>query len=810
MKKHLTTLLLIFTASTLIIAQNGTINLNGKECTIDTLEYWQAGPGIQHTAFVLKIGSTKHNCYMLDIDLTNPYNTIEEYQAASQMGSTEKLSSAYQKLDAANHRTIGGVNCNFWCVSSQDIGETQGLVGQPYAGTARNGVMIGEPSNWNAGHGDRGYVIIDRNKKVWIDNMDFAGTIVYNGQEHSLRDVNRTRINPSDNEIALFNHYLGSKPTRTTDGIEVVFKTTDWKINETFQCEVTGINKKGGTQLTEGMGVLQGRGTGKDFLSTMQVGDRFEINLGVFSTNNAELRPDIMQMVTGNALLLSDGVQTKRNTNESYNNKNYPRTLLATNAEHNRLWMFVAETPGMYTADMCALLQQCGATYASGLDGGGSAQMCLFGNVINKTTESSPRAVANSLWVFSTAPDDNVITSLSTSVNAIRLPKYGVFKPTFKGYNQYGVLINPDVQDVVLSCDEATGYIDEQGRFVCLGNGMLTATTGETTLNIEIRIDNSAKASIRLDSVLVSDDTDYTIEVTAVVGKNTMLLQPAALIWTVQDENICTVSTEGVLNGLTNGTTWIYGTLDNLTDSLLVHVEIPETRPLLWNNPTDTWKITPSSSAWNTQIRTGKNDNTEIYINYNGGRQANIKCSINSSLYSLPNSLEFRFTPNGFPISKLNMNFSTNNTKNGYSFATLPNIQTRNTILVNLDSLCNPLSDIAVYPLQLNTITFQLDMNAEHKEYTMEIEGIWLHYGEISLGVESVSNPAFTVYPNPAGDILYVNGCEAGAMAVFYDLQGREVLRRTLSDEAALDISQLGSGNWVLSINGVTMKVMKK
>ncbi|MCM1035140.1 MAG: phosphodiester glycosidase family protein, partial [Prevotella sp.] len=513
MKQHITTLLLATLTIGFASAQSGTINLNGKTCPIDTTEHYQVGPGIWYTAFTLNISGTKHNCYILETDLTNPYNTVEEYQSSSQMGSTEKLTSASKQLDAPLHHTIGGVNCNFWVVSSQDVGETQGMVGQPFAGTARNGVLIGEPSNWNAGHGDRGYVMLDRNKQLYIDNMDFAGTLYYNEQQYNLRDVNRPRVNPSDNEITLFNHYLGSKPTRTTDGIEIVFKTDDWRINGTFNCEVTAVNTSGNTLLTEGMGALQGRGSGKDFLSAMQVGNRFQINLGVISTNNPQLQPDIMQMVTGNALLLVDGQQTNRNTNEGYNNQNYPRTLLATNAQHNRLWMFVAEKPGMYTADMCAILQQCGAAFAAGMDGGGSAQMCLFGNILNPTTEGTPRAVANSLWVLSTAPDDPVITALSTSVTTIVLPKYGTFRPTFKGYNQYGVLVDPDVQDVTLACDESTGYIDSQGRFVCLGAGLLHATCQNAVLDIRIQIDNTASPSIRLDSVLVSDDTDYAIEV---------------------------------------------------------------------------------------------------------------------------------------------------------------------------------------------------------------------------------------------------------------------------------------------------------
>lgn len=815
MKKHLTALLLTALASSVTVAQNGTINLNGKECPIDTIEHWQAGPGILHTAFSLTIGTTKHNCYMLDIDLTNPYNTVEEYQSASQMGSTEKLASAYQKQDAANHRTIGGVNCNFWVVASQDAGETQGMLGQPFAGTARNGVMVGEPSNWNAGHGDRGYVMIDRDKKVWIDNMDFVGTVSHNGQEYRLRDVNRSRVNPSDNEITLFNHYLGTKPTRSTDGTEVLFRTTDWRINGAFECEVTAVNTTGGTLLTEGTGALQGRGTGKDFLAGMQVGDRFQIDLGVISTNDETLRPDILQMVTGNALILANGIQTNRNTNEDYNNRNYPRTVLATNAEHNRLWMFVAEKPGMFTADMCAVLQQCGATSAAGLDGGGSAQMCLFGEIINPTTEGTARAVANSLWVFSTAPDDNTVTSISTPVKTIVLPQYGVFKPTFKGYNQYGVLISHDLPDVVLSCDASTGYIDAQGRFVCLGNGVLTATCQDATLDIQVRVDNDAKPTIRLDSVLVSDDTDYAIEVNATIGKNTMPLQPAALTWQVQDNTVCTVSAEGVLNGISNGKTWVYGTLGENTDSLLVHVEIPETRPLLWNTArqADLWSITETGD-WQTTLQTNGNGGMTLHMNYtNGGRLPFTSLELTdeqAKLYSLPEKLEVRLSPQNAPLKELHVGLRANNaTQSTNCKFTGLSAQNDTSLLIDLAKELDMQTDIAAYPVHLNYLTFYWNSKAKG-EFTLGIEGIWLHYGTVSLGVESVTNPLFTVFPNPACDLLCIKGCEAGTQVTFYDLQGRVVLSEPLTEAGTIDISRLEKGNWLLRINGNTVKVIKK
>ena len=816
--KHLSLFCLSLLASVSLWAQSSTIDINGTPYPVDTTMQYQAGPGVWHTRFTVNKNGTKHNLYLLEVDLANPYNTVEEYQSQSEMGKTETMASAYRVLDAENHRTIGGVNCNFWIVSgnvSADI-SLDGCQGQPFAGSARHGVMIGNPSNWNAGHGDRGYVMVDRDKKVWIDNMDFRGTMAYGEQTYQLREVNRTRITPKENEIVLFNHYLGKQSTRATDGIEVIFKTSNWRMNGAFECEVTAVNTKGGTHLTEGMGALQGRGTGKEFLSALKEGDRFSLNLEVVSTNDENLRPDILQMVTGNGLVMANGELTNRNTNEAYNNQNYPRTMLATNTEHNRLYMLVAEKPGMFTADMCGILKNCGATFAAGLDGGGSAQMCLDGAVINPTTEGVPRAVANSFWVFSTAPDDDKVTAISTSVKTIVLPRYGVFRPAFKSYNQYGVLLSHDQPDVTLSCDETVGYIDEQGRFVCLNDGILTATYQSATVDIQVHVDNTAKPIIRLDSVLISDNTDYAIEVSATTDKNTILLHPAALTWTVADPAICTVSDKGILNGLHNGTTWVYGSLGTTTDSVIVHVEIPETRLLLWEQTktTDLWQIVESGD-WQTTLQTNDNGKMSLYMNYNvAGRLPNTTLQLtegNDRLYSLPEKLEIRLSPNGTPIKELHVGLRANNAIQNTNCKYVGFQMDKDTsIIIDLDGALQIKDDIASYPIRLCYLTFYWNTKIKG-EFTLDIDGIYLHYGEISVGFDGITAPSFMVYPNPAENILNIMGLpDTPVEARLYDLQGHLLLQTVLQGNGQINVEQLSQGNYLLKIGTETLKLIRK
>ncbi len=818
MKKNL--LLFASLVSVFSLCAQSTVDINGTLYPIDTTAHYQAGPGVWHTRYTVAIGTNKHHCYILEIDLTNPYNTIEEWQSSMEFGKTQKLADAHVQMSAENHRPVGGVNCNFWVVSSQNVGNIEGMLGQSFAGTARNGVMIGQPDDWNQGHGDRGYVMIDRNKKAWIEEMRFDGVLTAaDATTHPIRDVNRPRVLPNPDEVTLFNHYMGSKPTRATDGIEVVFSTPEWKMNGDMTCIVTSINTAGGTLITEGNGVLQGRGSGKAFLEKFKEGDTFTINLGVVSATDATFRPDIMEMVTGNCLVMRDGVLTDRNTNEEYNNRNYPRTMLATNNEGNKFWMMVAEKPGMYTAQMCALLKHAGATYAAGMDGGGSAQMCLDGQVLNPTTEGTPRAVANSIWVLSTAPDDNIVAKITASETVIRLPKYGVYAPVFNSYNQYGVLLSQKQEGVVLSCDANTGYIDHNGHFVCLNNGTVTASYGDVTYTVEVQLVPTDKVAIRLDSVLIMDDTNYAIEVNAHAGAKELPILSAALQWEIADPTICAINEKGEVNGLTNGSTWVYGTIGGVTDSIIVNVEIPETKPYLMtdmNGIEQVWTIKTTPSSLKTEMRISEDGKAILWTNFTGGRAANTKFTINQPLYALPTYLEIKYNAQGFPISKIATEFQSNNMQEKVN-VTLEegafSIDKPTSIIINLQEVLEQGNDIAIYPIQWNYLTFFYNLKAEKKEYNFLWDGIYLHYGKepsITVGIDDMNALRYSIYPNPTSDQLHIRGIETQTQVTLFDLQGRTIVSSILQKDGTINITNVTAGTYVLQVGNETVKIIKQ
>ena len=772
MKKF--TLLACMLSSMSLFAQHGTINIQTnldstviKQYLIDTLESYQVGPGIIYTRFDItaKANDIRH-CYIYEVDLTNPYNTVEESHSTT-MGNTERMVDAHKRLDAPEHRSIGSVNCNFWIVATQDEGQYNGLTGVPCTGQVRNGKIGTNITNWNIGHGDPdpvlgrkqdiGYLMIDADKKAHIDQFSWDAHLAIGDQAMPISEVNRNRSNPSDNEVVMFNSDMGTKSTLTKEDInkrlgtdlpmiELVVKLEqDWAMNQHLFGQVVSINTTGGTKIEDGYAVFRGRGTGKTFLETAKVGDRVQFIIGMYESLSGE-RPNIKQLSAGNCYVLREGRLTNRNWNEDYNNKNYPRTGFGVSKDHNTLWMMVMEKPGMYTHEMASILRHFGAWEATGADGGGSAQFNLGGQILNPTTEGQPRAVGNSIFLFSTAPEDNVVTEMRTTATFMKLPKYAAIKPEFLGYNQYGMLIDKNLPGVKLTCSPETGYITEDGYFVCLGSGILTATYDEASLPIEIVIVNEANPTLRLSNVLISNKTPYEIEINGVVDNKQFKVLPSAVEWTIEDNTICNIDEDGVLHALKNGITTIHGKLGETTMTLNVQVELIDTDILLWEdmvNVDERWTVKASVTSWKTDFKTDDNGEAYLYMNYNGGRVAQLSITADTLLYSTPKKLNLKMTPQGDLIERIDLGLSTNNGIDG-NYACIditPNEPL--SINIDLDSLFEVSNDIAIYPIKLKHIAFSLNKKAEKKEYNIPFEGIYLHYSEkVETGIESIITPS--------------------------------------------------------------------
>ena len=74
-------------------------------------------------------------------------------------------------------------------------------------------------------------------------------------------------------------------------------------------------------------------------------------------------------------------------------------------------------------------------------------------------------------------------------------------------------------------------------------------------------------------------------------------------------------------------------------------------------------------------------------------------------------------------------------------------------------------------------------------------------------GINEVETSSFTIYPNPATDILTVNG---EGLAEVYNTLGQMVISENVNGTAQLNVNNLESGVYFVRMNGATQRFIKK
>ncbi len=115
------------------------------------------------------------------------------------------------------------------------------------------------------------------------------------------------------------------------------------------------------------------------------------------------------QAIGGNAVVMRKGELTEHNYNEDYNSMVYSRTAYGCSEDGKTLYMIVIDkstdpvygkSAGCPTSVMCEIAKHFGCWNMSNFDAGGSAEMMIDYEIVNKTAEATPRPVANGWMVF--------------------------------------------------------------------------------------------------------------------------------------------------------------------------------------------------------------------------------------------------------------------------------------------------------------------------------------------------------------------------------------------------------------------------
>jgi hypothetical protein len=786
-----------------------TIIIDNKTYTLDTLAHFRVGPGTQYTELRLKSNS-RLDVYFLKVDATNPFITFKAALGRDSIYTGEQPSALAKRKSKDGAVYFAGTNGDFYV--------TQGYVGYPIAGCMVENEIARIPTT------ARKIIAFDENKIPQIGVMSYNGTLKAGTETRTINTVNHLR---EENQLVLYNQHNG-KITRTnafgTELLVELLPGQSWGANKTIRGKVTKIEQnKGGMTIPKGMAVLSGHGTAATFLNTIALNDEVEITLNLVLDGQQGPYSEVIGGDNRNPML-KDGV-VESNINQIWNEL-HPRTAVGYSQDRKTVIFCVVDgrglSAGVTTKQLAELMLSAGAYTAFNMDGGGSSAMYVkeFGPM-NVPSDGTERAVSNSLFAVSTAPADPVISAIESYETTLKLPPFGVFKPQFLGYNEYGMLLNKDLQGVTLSCEPTLGYINTDGQLVASGgsNGFLVARWNNTSCTIKVEIVQEAEIALRLDSVLIDNTRDYAIEVQSKIGLNTMTVLPAALNWTVADASICTID-KGVLRGLKNGRTWVIGNLGDFKDTLQVIVEAPETGRVIADNfsETNSWTLTSSLSSWNTTFTTENipaawNHGTGIRYTFKSTRSPFFKISRNLRFYSLPDTIKIAFNTGNVALSNLIVGVRTSTQTSSFpvSFTAIQANQ-ETELSIPVAQFAGNTNDLSQYPVYLDYLTFYLNSSAHvvDETYQLNIKEIALIYKNLptAINIPKISQRQLSLHPNPAnGQAIAVVGTRNSNELIttrIYNTEGRMLGLKTFSagsDSLQLSVEHLQPGQYFLYVS---------
>ncbi len=778
------------------------LTIDGVNYSVDTLASYKVGPGTTYTSLRLQ-AAKRLDVFFLKADLNNPYLNFKTVLGRDSIYTGEQPSAMAKRKSKDGAVYFAGTNGDFY--------NTTGYVGLPIGCTMLDGQIATPPAgNWKS-------ITFDEQKTPGIGVLTYNIKVKKGTETWTVNRVNHLR---DANQLVLFNQHNG-KVTRTNAfGTEVLLQLADgenWGVNKTLKAKVVKIEvNKGNMVIPAGYAVLSGHGTSQTLLNTLALND--EINLE-FTMLLDGVAASFTNIVGGEsrAPMLKNGVVEQ----SDIWNELHPRTGVGYSQNKKTVIFCVVDgrglSAGVTTKQLAQLMQSAGAYTAFNMDGGGSSCMYVkeFGPM-NVPSDGTERAVANGIFAVSSAPTDNTISEINAYNSTIKLPKFGVFMPKFLAYNQYGVLINKDLQGVTLSCDAAVGEIASDGRFVASGTqgGMVTARFNNVETHFKVELISSAQVAFKLDSVLIDSKREYPVQIQSVIGINTMEVLPAALSWTAKDPAICSIES-GTLKGLKNGTTYITGTLGDFKDSLKVTVEIPENGIRVNDNfETQSWTL-DASSALNAVLSTQNlpaNWTSGAVVNYvfNATRAPYIKLSKSLTLYSLPDTLKLTLNVGDISVSKLLLSLRAANSTSDVTkefTGIAPNADV--TVSLPIASLLN-VADISVFPVKLNYLNFYLNAQTSGQAYRLALKDITLCYKSYMVsGISQLTAKGISLYPNPVkGNQLTIrldNGISGQLDVKLYAANGQQVyaakLKSAANNEFNLPLANLKSGIYMLKAN---------
>ncbi len=739
MKKF--SLFALFALVVMCVSASDTLTLHEVEYQVDTLFYNQVGPGTTQTSLWLHNASGgKLRAFYCTFDMSNPWLSLAGVCATDKLAGNERVSAMAERKSEPGKRYFAGINADFFNTSGTTVRGVS-IVGTPVGATVVDGEIYRARNNAALYKN----FIVDEEGGVYVNPFVFGGSLITPaGMTATLGGVN-TYSSENNNKIVIYTDRFYGSTNQTNAGTELVARLADGDKFESarpYRMVVeSDTSTAGDMTIPAGKYVIRGRGSAATVVNTLQIGDTITIS-PTWTFGDLSVIPQ--QVISGNPKILGDGVVLDTEGERSDASQLHPRSAVGFSDGGSKVYFLVVDgrsliSDGVRTSVLAEIIRYAGATDAMNVDGGGSSTLYTSAlGIRNKPSDGTERADGNAIFAVCSAPDDDVIASLRFVDFSLVVPKFGVYTPKFYGYNQYGMLIDTDVQGVMLSCPESLGTIRDGNTLFATGSGtaMLTGSLGDISVSAPLTIIGSSDAiELKNDSILTDTYRTYRVELQSQVGETIMPLDPEALTWSSSDESIVAIDENtGVLQGVRDGEAMVTGVLGDKSLSMKVTVQKPVQRVYPLDPEMDL-------STWSFAMSGGKNYSAEPFaggmkVTYTGSsaRVNYLRMNKDITLWSLPDTLRVRINPGEAPVTGITFAVRPNGGKISFPAVTpesLPsNVET--TIDLPVDQWIDA-EEIGNYPIQLTYIQVNMGKSTTGQQYTMLIPGLEVIYKNAPL-----------------------------------------------------------------------------
>ena len=624
----------------------------------DTIEHHSIGPGMEYAKIIFP--NKPLILWWVEVDLQNEYAKVEQVQSRHAVPDVERwdVMTHYRENSAPGHQVKVAWNHDFF---SYDMGVAIGI-----------NISEGEMT-WNP-WGRSVLAITDEGKaEVFCAGFDSHlttadGTTVaidyYNAFEGGLYG-----------DCILYNRF--NSKTLGEEGRYIALQPLDrWLVNgDPVRCDVLEISDTP-LQTGDGRYVLYLRGSKLNALDGhISAGETVTVTQNFLQPQWGTSPAHILNAFHGYPSIVHNGQLQDGEYNNFENGREHElssRVMAGISADKTKLYIATtelsAQSVGVDCIELSAWMVEKGAYDVVNFDSGGSAAIVIDGDMLNLPGRGSVRPVVDAMLAVSLAPEDNQADHLCFSRPRIAPPTISRTPLRVLSQNRYNEVIEKDVAGCEFSCEPADlGYVDSEGIFHASGKAMtgkIIARKGSLTGEMEVCTQPIRDIRPIYTDIMIDNRRHIMVDVSGICNGLETEVDPGAFEWKFSADGIAAIDEDGLLYGVSNGTTILTGEYEEISFDINVTVEnADDTMTVDPFTDLDRLGFTKSSSVKNadisyTRLPEGWTSGADIRFDLSASRSSSMTFTPKATLYGLPESVSMRVYDKTGATQRINLQFT--------------------------------------------------------------------------------------------------------------------------------------------------------